>query len=113
MVRWDRLKVDEVFSEQNRPYEGRLIGDIAAEEGRDSFDVFAEVAIADELRTNFTPQYGEDTADLYRARAKLWADSRVVIGASDAGAHLDMINAFSYPSRGARIGGSQIQGHHA
>ena len=98
VVKWERLRIVEVFSQQDEPFEGRLIGDIAAEEGRDSFDVFAEVAIADELRTSFAPHYDEDTTDLYKARAKLWADSRVVIGASDAGAHLDMINAFSYPT---------------
>ena len=98
LVKWDRLRIDEVFSHQNEPYEGRLIGDIAAEEGRDPFDVFAEVAIADELRTNFHAAVRGGSADLYKARAKLWADSRVVIGASDAGAHLDMINTFSFPT---------------
>jgi N-acyl-D-aspartate/D-glutamate deacylase len=98
LVKWGGLRIVEVFSKQNKPYEGRLIGDIAAEEGRESFDVFAEVALADELRTCFMPQFPEETADLYELRAKLWADSRTVIGASDAGAHLDMINTFSYPT---------------
>lgn len=98
IVKWEQLLIAEVFSEQNKPYEHRLVGDIATEEGRDPFDVFADVAITDELRTSFTPQYENDSAELYEARAKLWADSRIVIGASDAGAHLDMIDAFSYPT---------------
>ncbi|HVN28546.1 MAG TPA: amidohydrolase family protein [Candidatus Binataceae bacterium] len=95
MSRWDRLKVMEVFSEPNQRYRGRLIRDVATEEGRDPFDVFVDIVLADELKTSFSPVYPEETAEIYRARAKLWNDSRAVVGASDAGAHLDMIDSFS------------------
>jgi N-acyl-D-aspartate/D-glutamate deacylase len=97
-AKWDNLKVAEIFSESNKRYLGRLIADIAAEEGRDTFDVFADIAIADELKTSFMPQFGKDSPELYKARADLVKDSRTVVGASDAGAHLDMIDTFAIPT---------------
>ncbi len=98
ILKWAQLRIVEVFSEQNKPYQGRLIGDIAAEERKEPFDVFADIALADGLRTCFMPDFSAETEELYRARAKLWQDSRTVVGASDAGAHLDMINTFSFPT---------------
>jgi len=86
------IKVVEVFSKENQRYLGRVIGAIAADEGRDPFEVYIAIALADELRTSFSPNYPKDTTELYRERARLWNDPRTVIGASDAGAHLDMIN---------------------
>jgi N-acyl-D-aspartate/D-glutamate deacylase len=38
---------------------------------------------------------GDDDAS-WRIRAKAWRDPRTVVGASDAGAHLDMIDTFSF-----------------
>jgi N-acyl-D-aspartate/D-glutamate deacylase len=95
-AKWTNLKVAEVFCEANRPYRGRYIADIAEEEGRDAFDVFLDIALADELKTSFTPRFAEDTAELYQARMRLWEDPRTVVGASDAGAHLDMIDTFAF-----------------
>jgi len=94
LAKWDCLRIAEVFSSENEPYRGRAIAEIASEEGRDAFDVFADIAVADELKTSFMPQFAPDSAELSAARAKLWRDSRTVVGASDAGAHLDMIDTF-------------------
>jgi len=98
MADWSNMKVSAVFAPENKPYEGRLIGEIATEQKRDPFDVFVEVAIADGLKTSFMPQFPAESLELYRERAKLWADDRTVIGASDAGAHLDMIDTFAVPT---------------
>ena len=96
LARWDRLRVAEVVAEANERYRGRLVAEIAAEEQRDAFDVFVDIALADGLKTSFMPQFAPDSAELFGARAKLWEDSRTVIGASDAGAHLDMIDTFAF-----------------
>jgi len=96
LARWDNLRVAEVFSEANKRYEGRIVRDIAEDEGRDPFDVFCDIAIADELKTSFMPQFPEDTAEIARARVELIEDSRTVAGASDAGAHLDMNDTFAF-----------------
>jgi N-acyl-D-aspartate/D-glutamate deacylase len=93
-VNWPALKIVEVFSEGNRAYDGRLIGEIAAEQGKDPFDMFVEVVLADELKTSFMSNYREDGAEVFQERARLWADPRTRIGGSDAGAHLDMIDTF-------------------
>jgi N-acyl-D-aspartate/D-glutamate deacylase len=95
---WPNMQVAEVFSERNKRYAGRLIGAIAAEEGESSFDVLVKIALADELRTMFIPQCTDDVPEVFRERAKLWDDRRTVIGGSDAGAHLDMIDTFSAPT---------------
>jgi len=98
MCDWPTTKVAETFSAQTKPYEGRIIGDIAKAEKRDPFDVFIDIALADDLKTSFMPQFGDENAELYRERAKLWTDDRTVLGASDAGAHLDMIDTFALPT---------------
>src|SRR5207244_207716 len=41
------------------------------------------------------PARGDDP-ESWRLRSDVWRDPRVVVGASDAGAHLDMLSTFSY-----------------
>ncbi len=41
------------------------------------------------------PARGDDP-ESWRLRSEAWRDPRVVVGASDAGAHLDMLATFSY-----------------
>jgi N-acyl-D-aspartate/D-glutamate deacylase len=48
------------------------------------------------MRTTFTRAAPATTDDDWRARQRIWSDPRAMIGASDAGAHLDMIAAFRY-----------------
>jgi N-acyl-D-aspartate/D-glutamate deacylase len=81
---------------RDKALEGKRIGELAQRWGKTPFDAFLDVAIADELETIFLgPQMVEDE-EIWRRRAELWRDRRTVIGASDAGAHLDMLDAFSY-----------------
>jgi N-acyl-D-aspartate/D-glutamate deacylase len=91
---WPELKIVEVFSEANAPYLNRLVGEIAAERGEDPFDMFVEVVLADGLKTSFMSHHTEDRHELFEARADLWKNPDVLIGGSDAGAHLDMIDTF-------------------
>jgi N-acyl-D-aspartate/D-glutamate deacylase len=52
--------------------------------------------VADELRTVIANQdKGQDEASWAR-RVEVWRDGRAIVGASDAGAHLDMIDSFSF-----------------
>ena len=99
VARWDDYLFYECFSDATRGYQGRRVGDIAAEEGRDAFDVLVEVALADGLRTSFGRQPVPDTDADWEARRRVLADPRALVGASDAGAHLDMINTFSYSTQ--------------
>ncbi len=85
---WQRLRVDEAFTEATRRFEGRTVGEVAAETGRQPFDALLDVVVADGLRTGLRPPIPESEED-WVARAGVWADARAVVGGSDAGAHLD------------------------
>jgi len=99
MAGWAGYTIDEVALPQNKHLEGRRIGDIAAERGVDPFDALLDLAIEEGLRTSFIPLlYGDDDLS-WSNRVTAWSDSRTVVGASDAGAHLDMIDTFSFSTQ--------------
>jgi N-acyl-D-aspartate/D-glutamate deacylase len=88
---WAGLEVLETFAPENKPYEDRVIGDVARETGRDPFDVLLDIVCADGLRTGLGRQaFAEDDAN-WAERATAWLDPRTIVGASDAGAHIDMM----------------------
>ena len=94
---WSTMVIfDVVVADENRPYVGRTVGEIAADQGRDPWDALCDIALADELRTSFGTVPAPETDDDWAARVDLWRDSRAVIGASDAGAHLDLLASFNY-----------------
>jgi N-acyl-D-aspartate/D-glutamate deacylase len=88
LANWKVLEIEETFAEENRRYEGRRVGEIAAERGQDPFDALLDVVVADGLRTGLRPPIPETEAD-WKLRAAVWRDPRTVVGGSDAGAHLD------------------------
>ncbi len=93
---WAGYVLLETFSPETKPFEGRIVGDVAKELGKSAWDTMADVAVADGLRTVFANQdRGQDDAT-WKRRVEVWRDPRAVVGASDAGAHLDMIDSFSF-----------------
>jgi N-acyl-D-aspartate/D-glutamate deacylase len=82
--------------EANKRYIGRKAGDIAAEEGKTGLDVLLDIAIEDHLDTVLTMDHGGRDRATHELRGRLWTDDRTLIGASDAGAHLDQIDAFAF-----------------
>ncbi|MDR3650830.1 MAG: amidohydrolase family protein [Acidimicrobiales bacterium] len=90
LARWENLLIDETFAAANAPYEGKSVGAVAEETGKEPFDALLDIVIADNLRTGLRPPIGESEAD-WELRAKVWQDPRTVVGGSDAGAHLDMM----------------------
>lgn len=90
LARWENLLVDETFAASNARYEGRTVGDIAAERGQEPFDAMLDIVIADDLRTGLRPPLPETEAD-WELKAQVWRDPRTVVGGSDAGAHLDVM----------------------
>jgi N-acyl-D-aspartate/D-glutamate deacylase len=95
---WGAIVILECFTPATKPYQGRRVSDIAAEEAKTAFDALVDIVVADELRTSFTNR-GEAVGDSpqdWAARCELWLDPRTVIGGADTGAHLDMISTFSF-----------------
>jgi len=93
---WQNMTVDATFLPANKGYEGRRVGDIAKELGKTPFDTLIDPALSEDLKTSFTPFIPGDDDDSWKLRSEIWQDDRTVVGASDAGAHLDMIDTFTY-----------------
>ena len=75
---------------------GRTVGELATERGCSAWEALADLVLVDRLKTVITaPDRGQDDAS-WEKRVAVWRDPRAVVGASDAGAHLDMIDSFSY-----------------
>jgi N-acyl-D-aspartate/D-glutamate deacylase len=93
---WSTKVIYDVVAPENEKYKGRVLADIAAEEGRSAWDVLVDIALADELLTSFGTVLVPESDEDWKARLEFWRDSRAVIGASDAGAHLDLLASFNY-----------------
>jgi N-acyl-D-aspartate/D-glutamate deacylase len=93
---WQNMRVDAAALPENEHLEGRTLGEIAAELGKTPFDTLVDLALSEDLKTSFSPFIPGDDDASWRLREKIWRDDRTVIGASDAGAHLDMIDTFTY-----------------
>jgi len=96
VARWERLTVGEVFKEDLKHLEGRTIGDIAEELGKTPWEALCEIVVEDDLKTGLYPPAAGDNEESWALRQELWNDERCLIGASDAGAHLDFLATFNY-----------------
>jgi N-acyl-D-aspartate/D-glutamate deacylase len=95
---WASKVIVETVTPENKRYEGRTVGEIAAEEGKAPFDALLDIVVADGLATLFTNELHEDTSEDWDARREVFRHPGAVVGASDAGAHLDMTAIYSYPT---------------
>lgn len=96
VANWASYVLLETFSPETRHYAGRTVGDVAAELGVSQWDALARIAVADDLRTVIATQDRDPDEATWRRRVEVWRDPRAIVGASDAGAHLDMIDSFSF-----------------
>lgn len=91
-------RIGDTFSDTNAGMSGRRVGDIAAERGIDAFDCLLDIVLADQLRTVLWPSPTDDDAVSWAMRRRLWEDPDVLVGGSDAGAHLDRMCGGPYPA---------------
>lgn len=99
LAQWGNMRIVETFADENEGHAGKTVGEIAQAQGKEPFDAMLDIAIADGLKTSFMPFTGGEDRDTYAVRAGFWRDDRTVIGASDAGAHLDMIDTFAFSTK--------------
>ncbi|HLN18150.1 MAG TPA: amidohydrolase family protein [Acidimicrobiales bacterium] len=90
VANWPELTVEETFTPAAAPFEGRKVGDVAAEQGRSPFDTLVDIVVADRLRTGLRAPTPESDGDWVAGR-EVWRHPRAVLGGSDAGAHLDLL----------------------
>jgi N-acyl-D-aspartate/D-glutamate deacylase len=97
LARWERLEIAEAFTPETRVHEGKLVGQVAKETGKEPFDALCDIVVADGLRTGLRPNFGgPEPEETWKVRAEVWRDPRTIVGGSDAGAHLDMMCGAPY-----------------
>jgi N-acyl-D-aspartate/D-glutamate deacylase len=94
-----RYLIGETVSPANAGLEGLRVSDVAAERGLDDFECVVEISIADDFTTTFWPPPPGPDPEGDRLRSQLWRDPDVLLGGSDAGAHVDRMLGSSYPTR--------------
>lgn len=96
IAHWGAKTVLHTEVPENQQYIGKTVYEIADELGTSPWDTLVDLALADELELSFgNPPPDEPDAD-WEARIEIWRDSRAVVGASDAGAHLDLFLSSNY-----------------
>jgi len=88
---WDGVKVLLVGKPELQGRIGRTVAELAAERGADPFDAFFDVALEDDLRTEFSYCLATDE---FRGPSLL--DDGQLVGLSDAGAHLTLLADHAY-----------------
>lgn len=96
---WDTYVIGDTFSEANEGLTGRRVADIAAERGAGAFDTLLDIVIADDLRTVLWPGATDADPESWELRRLAWQHPSVMLGGSDAGAHLDRMQGANYPTR--------------
>jgi N-acyl-D-aspartate/D-glutamate deacylase len=92
----ERLRFEHVDTPAFADVVGHTVADAARVRGVAPFELMFDVVLADELRTTFVvPPQGDDS-DSWRRRVEAWKDPRTLVGGSDAGAHLDMLDGFAF-----------------
>jgi len=99
LANWGVMTIVEVDKAEHRPFVGMTVAEIAAQQGKQPFDALLDLVVADDLKTYFKPPTFGDDDESWQMRGEAWLDDRTVVGASDAGAHLDMIDTFAFSTQ--------------
>ncbi|MFI9309794.1 amidohydrolase family protein [Streptomyces triculaminicus] len=94
-----RYVIGDTYTKENDGLTGRVVRDIAAERGTDPFATLVDICVADELRTVLWPMPTDDDPASWELRRRAWDHEDVLLGGSDAGAHLDRMCGAPYTTR--------------
>ncbi|GGS64824.1 amidohydrolase [Streptomyces violaceus] len=94
-----RYVIGDTYSDVNAGLTGRVVKDIAEERGQEPFECLVEICAADELRTVLWPMPTDNDPASWALRAETWQHEDVLLGGSDAGAHLDRMCGAPYTTR--------------
>ncbi|MFD3996755.1 amidohydrolase family protein [Streptomyces sp. NPDC058583] len=99
LAHFGRYVIGDTYSPENEGLTGRVVNDIAAERGQDPFQCLVEICANDELRTILWPMPSDNDPDSWTLRRETWDHEDVMLGGSDAGAHLDRMCGAPYTTR--------------
>jgi N-acyl-D-aspartate/D-glutamate deacylase len=94
-----RYVIGDTYSEVNAGLTGRVVNDIAEERGQEPFACLVEICANDGLRTVLWPMPPDNDPASWALRAQTWQHEDVLLGGSDAGAHLDRMCGAPYTTR--------------
>ncbi|WP_421106475.1 N-acyl-D-amino-acid deacylase family protein [Streptomyces sp. NEAU-S77] len=96
---FERYVIGDTYSEANAGLTGRVVRGIAAERGQDAFHTLVEICAADQMRTVLWPMPTDNDPASWELRRQTWEHEDVMLGGSDAGAHLDRMCGAPYTTR--------------
>jgi N-acyl-D-aspartate/D-glutamate deacylase len=96
---WGRYVIGDTYSAANEGLPGQVVEDIARSRGVAPFDALVDIVLADDFRTVLWPMPTDNDPESWSMRQEVWGDPRVLLGGSDAGAHLDRMCGSSYTTR--------------
>jgi N-acyl-D-aspartate/D-glutamate deacylase len=99
LASWGRYMIGDTFSAANDGLKNRIVADLAKEQGKSEFDTLVDIVINDDLRTVLWPLPSDSDPESWKLRAEAWDHPLVMIGGSDAGAHLDRMCGAPYPTK--------------
>ena len=87
--RWDLVSIKKAARAENRPLEGKNIDELARLQAKSPIGAFLDLALAEDLETTFedTATQGDD-----QAVKEIFCSPHVLLGQSDAGAHVANAN---------------------
>ena len=92
---WHLIEICKVKKTEHQALLGKTIAALSKEANKDPLDTFFDIAIADELGTEFSMAMLNFEPSLLR---EVITDTRVMLGLSDGGAHVDMLCNTGYPT---------------
>ena len=97
LASWGRYMIGDTYSAANEGLKGQVVADIA-ERGQPSARSTRslDIVINDDLRTVLWPLPSDSDLKSWQMRAEAWDHPLVMIGGSDAGAHLDRMCGAPY-----------------
>lgn len=91
--RWDVIFVDQAKLLKNKCFERKSVQEIAAAQGKDGLDWFLDISLEEDLETRFVHT---NTQGDPKAVCEILKHPAVMIGQSDAGAHMGYDARFGY-----------------
>ena len=91
--RWDIVRVEKVVKPENQKYAGKTIAELGAMRNQDPLDAFLDLSLEEDLGTVFwNANNGGDS----NAMGEILRSPYVLVGTSDAGAHVQFGADFGY-----------------
>ncbi len=96
---WANYVIGDTYSAANEGLKGQRVGEIARARGVRDFYALLDIVLEDDLRTVLWPGPTDDDPSSWQLRKQAWEHPHVMIGGSDAGAHLDRMAGAPYTTQ--------------